>query len=396
MAPNRYSCWICCAFLLVVFCIKPAMAREEEKTDFISPAKTTEIGAQNSNDIAHDLSAIFSGLGAEWVQTGKHFIPLNSGGEVVLKAVSFPVINLQNNRRIIVDLYNKLPNQMVKMIKSSWKNYRVVRLMDEDDLRSALDRIFKACNYPRMSKGGEPFELCGEIPLRITGDWIVTLSASRTDNRPDVVVINLNAVDKTETPRMIKTYLEGRGVRIIDYPSVADVDSDETDCAELFETAGDPSYLINTVLVLTGSSFSTGVEIPAYQSKSAALNLTIKADYFFKIRGKDAIIDLSGLGTEIISILREQGFLFLSLGGEMKPLTMLAKTLEFLDVPFNPGPHPFFARPGDEKGNIRLTLPGIVFSGRQGKTVFATPLKLPNEIKAFLSERGFEVLVLLS
>jgi len=372
------------------------MARGEGKTDFIYPTQTGESTAQNSNDIAQDLRTVFLGLREEWVQTGKHFIPVKSGAEVVLKAVSFPIINLRNNGVIIVDLHNKLPDQMVSMITSSWKNYRVVHLTDKDDLRSALDRILRACNYSMISKGDEPIEFEGDIPLRITGDLIVAPSASGTDKEPDVVVINLKAADKTVIPLGVKSYLEERGVRIIDCPPIPDVDSGEPACAELFETAGDPSYLIHTVLSLTGRSFTTGVEIPAYRSKSAALSLTIKADFLLKIRGRDAIIDLSGLRPEITSILRQQKFLFLPLGGEMEPLTMLEKALEFLDIPFDPGPYSFFVKPSADQGNIRLTLTGIVFSGHRGERVFATPLKLPREIKAFLSERGFDVLVILS
>ena len=65
----------------------------------------------------------------------------------------------------------------------------------------------------------------------------MNVDSSQTDSRPGVVVINLNGADETGCPNMIKTYLEGRGVRIIDYPAVSGIAPSETARAELFETA---------------------------------------------------------------------------------------------------------------------------------------------------------------
>jgi hypothetical protein len=44
--------------------------------------------------------------------------------------------------------------------------------------------------------------------------------------------------------------------------------------------------------------------------------------------------------------------------------------------------------------NIKLTIPGIVFSDSQGDTILATPLNLPEEIKVFCSNKGYKILTL--
>jgi hypothetical protein len=50
----------------------------------------------------------------------------------------------------------------------------------------------------------------------------------------------------------------------------------------------------------------------------------------------------------------------------------------------------------DDSRNIRLALSGIIFSDPDGKTFLATTLSLPDEIKAFLSQRGYKILLLSS
>jgi hypothetical protein len=119
------------------------------------------------------LQEIFTLMGEEWVNTGEHFIPLHSGGQIHLKAESFPIVNLSNGKRIIVDLHDELPERMAQVITSNWENYRVAHLQDRDDLRGALDRIFPLCEFHRLYRSGEPLELVSDIRLQITADWII-------------------------------------------------------------------------------------------------------------------------------------------------------------------------------------------------------------------------------
>jgi hypothetical protein len=349
---------------------------------------------QKVNPLAHGLGIIFSEMGEEWVQSGEHFIPLKSGGQIDLKAKSFPIINLQNGLRVIVDLNNKLPDKMASLIASTWGNYRVVHLTERDDLRASMDKILRVCAYPEIFKGGEPIELQGEISFRITADWIITLSETRWDDRLGTIVINLSDAHTTVTPRVIKDYLEGLGVNVVDFPPGDEDAFDEMNKVELLEVGGDHSKLIKTVLDLTGQTYSTHVGIPVYQSQGSELNFTINADFFVNLDGRDAIIDLSGLSSETISFLEQHQFLVQSFAAATDPHVIVAETLELFDIEFNAGPHFFMATPREDSRNIRLTLPGIVFADSRGKPILATPLSLPEEIKAFLSHKGYKVLAL--
>jgi hypothetical protein len=290
-----------------------------------------------------------------------------------------------------VDLRGGLPEEMGSLIESCWRDYRVVRLVERDDLGSALDKILRVCNYPKVFKRGEPFELQGDIAFRITADWIVVLSETRSDKGLRVVVINLRGTSTLGTPRIIRDYLEGLGVKVIDYPQVDEDSSEGAHEIEILERGTDSLSLIETAFNLIGQPFSPRVEIPVYQSHRPDFQLTVKASFFLKIKGRDAIVDLTGLEPEIISFLEEHWCLYLSLVAEKDPLDMVAKTLKFLDIQFDPGPHSFMATTRNDWRNIKLTLPGIIFPDSRGKPILATSLNLPGEIAAFLSRKGYKI-----
>jgi hypothetical protein len=190
--------------------------------------------------------------------------------------------------------------------------------------------------------------------------------------------------------------LKSLGIKVIELPRGENGDFYETDKVEILEGGEDPSSLIKTVLGLTKQSFSTQENISVYQSQKDDIKLIIQMDFFLNFKGRDAVIDLTGLDPEIISLLEEREFQVISLATEKDPLNLVAKTLEFLGIQFQRGPHYFMASARDDSRNIRLALSGIIFSDPDGKTFLATTLSLPDEIKAFLTQRGYKILLLSS
>jgi len=343
--------------------------------------------------VTEDLGSIIAQMGEEWIQAGEHFIPLKSSGHINLKAESYPIIRLNKGMTVIVDLHSALSNKMAKVIESSWESYRVVRLSTKDDLRSALDKILRAFKYPKILRKGQPVKLGGDIPVSITGDWIVTPPKTTPGKSPEFIVINLLQARSHGTPGTIKDYLKPLGVEIIEYPLLEEK-RDDIERLPTLEKAEDTESLIRAVLNLTGQDFSTRLRIPAYESANNDFRFTIEADFYLKIRGKGHIIDLTGLDPAVIALLRDDGISVLSLAKEHEPLTMLAKTLKFLNMNFEPGPHLFLTSPGNITSHVELTLKGILFYAHNGDSVFATPLNLPSEIGVFLAQRGYKVLVL--
>ncbi|KPK29942.1 MAG: hypothetical protein AMK69_04900 [Nitrospira bacterium SG8_3] len=346
--------------------------------------------------LGHQLGEIFNQMGEEWVQTGDHFIPLQSGGHMNLKTESFPILNLVNGFKVIVDLNNELPDNMARLIESNWETYRIIHLRKDDDLAMAFHRILSVCPYAKVYTLGEPLELGGDIPLRITGDWIIKPTPEPTDNNEKVTVITLLDERTPKTPRTIKDYLGGLGIQVIDYPSGGDDTPLSVGGMEILSPGENISSLVEIILRKTGKSFSRDVEIPIVKGGDTGFNLVIRADFFLKVRGEDSIIDLQGIGPDMIALLEEHQLKVLSLADERDPVSIVRDTLEFLGVPLDSRPHDFMASERGEQKDIRLTIRGIVFQDKEGQSILATHLNIPQEIALFLSQRGYHLLRLSS
>ena len=364
-----------------------ALKKKKDKTE-------NESKPQKVNPVARGLGRLFMEMGEEWVQTGQHYIPLKSGGQIDLKAASFPIVSLKNGRRVLIDLNGELPEQMADLIEASWSNYRVVHLAGEDDLKSSLDKVLAACDYLQILKEDQVLELQGDLPVRIRGEWMIKPDKTGDDDRPDVFVITLKDLGEPRTPGGIKAYLESLGVRMIDHPADGgDARPDRTPDDDAVRRLEDPDAFIECLLNLFGHHFSRDLEIPAYQSDKADLRLIIKADFFFKNKDKDAIIDLTGLSPDILDFLEKHRFMTLSLAGEKDPLKLVARILTFMDRPFKSGPQSFNTLPEDTLGNVVFIIKGMIFSSAKGKVFLVTPEDLPEAITAFLISNGYHILI---
>jgi hypothetical protein len=370
----------------------PIYSPQQVRSPIIKKPERPKAQTPDTHPILVDLQEIFLAMGEEWVRTGQHFIPLPSGGQIDLKADSFPLLSLRSGRRIIIDQKNQLPEQMTQLIESSWGQYRVVHLVDGDDLRAALERILAVCDYPRIFKKGESFEIDGPIQVKIRADWVVVLPDKPSENAPGTIVINLNQGQAAETPWMIKDYLKTLGIRVIDYPGGGSTPQGIGVVAAT-KAESEPKVLIETLLGLLGRTFSKDLDIPVFTNQAADLRMTVRADFFLKRGDRDAIIALSGFDKTVVSFLQSHDFLVLTFGGETAPMDLVRKTLAFLSVPFDGGPLSLAASESNPQKGIQLFIPGVTFKDGAGKKVFITSRPIPDEIAAFMSGKQFRLVV---
>jgi LysM repeat protein len=340
------------------------------------------------------LADIFGLIGEEWVNTGEHYIPLSSGGQINLKADSFPILNLQNGNQIIVDIHNELPERMSLVISSNWANYRVVHLQDHDNLRSALNKIFPLCGFYKLYRSGEPLELVSDVRLQLTADWIIVPAPAPGGKKQQTILIDLTDRSGPRIPHELKDFLAEKGVKTIEYPPLPQPEVQASVQPQVLQAGQDRAQIIETVLNLTGQAFTRNMEMPLYKGGNKEFNLTIKADFFLYLGKKEAIIDFSGIGADMIPLLKEYNVSVLSVANESDPAVIVSRVLDFTGVKFESKLHPFNSANKEESRNIRVTIPGIIFQDNHGQKIFASDLHLSNEIAGFLSSKGYKVLSL--
>jgi len=372
--------------------IKPILRAQAEAGEKKEEPKVTEKGP---TPLSLKLSEFFGLMGEEWVNTGEHFIPLSSGGQIHLKADSFPILNLAGGTRVIVDLHNELPERMAQVISSNWQNYRVAHIQEKDGLREALNKIFPLCGFHRLYRSGEPLELVRDIRLQITADWIITPSPPAQGEGEKIMLVNLTNRPGSEIPRELRAFLAAQGVTAIEYPPASPSEAASPAPVEVLKPGQDKARLIETVLNLAGQGFTRNLEMPLHKEGKSDFKLTVNADFFLYLEGKEAIIDYSGIGSAMIPLLKEYKVSVLSVAGDADPAAVVSKVLDFIGVKFDVKPHPFASAGNEDSTNIKVTIPGILFQDSHGQNVFASHVALPEEIAGFLSRKGYKVLSLV-
>ena len=374
--------------------VKVTKEKRALKKSKIIPSEDTE----QTISLRKKLKDIFNQMDEEWVDTGKQFIPLKSGGQIQLKAESFPVLNLQSGMRLIIDLKNELPEDISQLILADWEDYGIVHLATVDTLKTAMDKILAASSYYKILKPGEQFQIrSGDIGISIAGDWVIIPQRGEENITEKITVISFINHPSEQTPEAIRAYLKKSGIRVIDYPDLP-VPKDMTDDVPREKKIGIeknvdfplPALLLN----LAGQTFSNKVKIPVYQGKGSEFNVIIQADLFFNRHGKDCIINTTDLSPGIVSLLKKHQFLVLSLAGEKNLNRVTELTLNFLGLPYDSNSHHFLTSGRDEAKNITLTVPGISFYDKEGKHILATDKKMPTEIVSFLNQKGYTLLEL--
>lgn len=365
--------------------LPPPPGREESPPPPPSPTA-------DASDLMAQVSECLREMGLEWVDAGQHFIPLKSGGQITLNADTFPILQIPSGVRVVLDCRGGLPERMASLITSSWSNYRIVRIGPKDTLREAIGRVLAACGFPKVYKANEPLDLPGDVPLRLKGDWIVHTIG---DDLKGARYVSLTLVDPgvPRIPAPLKDLLESMGVRAVEYP-VEKSDANPPVPAEPIKVGSDLREVVERVLRLSGIPFSQDVEIPVFQGGKSPFNLTVKADFLLSREGSEKIIDLTGLGPEIVALLREHRFEILTLE-QRPPLEALPKVLEFLGIPFDGRPHTFLAADRGETRNLSMTLQGVQFSSADGRKILASPIHLPLPLSGFLSTKGYTVIELV-
>jgi len=354
----------------------------------------TEAQKKDIKLIAGQLGEIVTLIGEQWLQTGEHFFPLKTGGQVKLNAESYPIVDLRSGKKVIVDLYNDLPEKMGGLITSNWDNYGIVHLDGNDDIKKAFDRIISNCGYKKIYGPGESFASNGEIPLRITADRIIEQDQELSAERKNITVINFCDDRISRTPEVIINFLESSGIKVIDYPPLPATGEIAYNDMDILDVKDNSYSLIETLLDLTGQNYSTNVELPVYQSEKADFNLVIKADFSINSSSRGYIIDLNGLGTDIIDLLKEHQFMVYSISKKKSSFDIVTGTLDFLGIKYEAKPHQFLSTNGPESKNIIINIQGINFRDSNSKDIFATSLKLPRQLIRFLNMNGYRVLQL--
>ena len=262
------------------------------------------------------LSDLFNALGEKWVERGTMYLPIPSGGEVILRMEDFPVIRFSGGTEAVVDFRGGLPPRVRDAITGNWPNFRVVSLSGAADAGERIDRILKASGYYSVKDGlGKPVVIGEMVSVTLPARWVV----QRTDQSlltGDLVLIK-EVPEKPDGELLaVLRYARRVGVRVLPY--AVDPTAMEGFLAGLGEEEGTaPVALavpkggglpaVDFGLSVLGIPAKVGERLRV-GGKGDAFQLVIQPERIFEAGEKKYVVDTGKMAAGVRAILKESGY----------------------------------------------------------------------------------------
>jgi LysM repeat protein len=350
------------------------------------------------------LSDLFLAIGEKWVDRGTMYLPLPSGGDVVLQLSDFPVVRFSGGAEALIDFRGGIPPRVGDAISSYWKSLRVVSLADAGGAGDRIDRILGVSGYHSVKEGISNPVVMGETVS-------VALPAQKVIQRTEDSLLSGDLVLLKEVPEKpgpellaVLRYARRIGLRVLPY-------ADDPKAMEGFlvgiqedpPEGGIPLALavpktgglaaVDFGLSLLGITARTGERL-RLGGEGDGFRLVVSPERLFETGGRTYVVDTGKMSPAIRSILRESGYSVITAGADVSGREILQRLMKAAGI-VPEERREYLLKGGAEAGyEIRVTgaflsLPNP--SGGAGRTVLLVRRKIHSATRSLLGDIGVEI-----
>lgn len=310
------------------------------------------------------LSDLVSGLGEKWVDRGTLYLPIPSGGEVVLNLEEYPVVRFSGGIHALIDFQGVLPEEVRRVITDTWKNYRVVPM---DGAQGALDmigRLLGASGYYSVKEGFAHPPVIGEdLSVILPARWVI-LRTSQSLLDGEIILIKEVPEKPDHDLSVVLRYAEQVGIRVL--PFAYDPSAYEGFLVGLdpLQEAGEERPMVPLPESgLQALDFSLELlGIPKQDEKRIRIGgkeksflLTVQPERIFETGGKRFVVDTGRMSASLLTIIRNSGYNVFTVGRTEPGRSVFLKVLDAAGIPYEERKEYLLAG-GKEKGfEIRAT-----------------------------------------
>lgn len=326
-------------------------------------------------------------------------IPLMEEGKITIDTDSFPILQLTDKKKMILNYGNKIPDEVIELLQSESGDFGVVTLRENEAIESVLDKIVDAAGYFSVDKSRNPLVIGDKIQFEIAGDWVIY----KDDLLKDVVVVNLIEEGGKPLNSQLKDLIHNYGVNLIDLYKTGEGEQEPVDFTQkTAESAGDPAdapfldtsdpmALVDSLLALLGQDFQKDNKVELFQGESGGFDVEIVADRYFERMGNRYIISFHSISSSLMEVITQQGYHFLNLSKPLKDSSAIVESaLDLLDVRYD-SPLPRFSDRPEGERNLEIFIPGILIMQDETTKILLTALELKVEVYQWLIANEIKV-----
>jgi hypothetical protein len=270
------------------------------------------------------LSDLINALGEKWVESGTLYLPLPSGGEVLLQMADFPLVKFPGGVEALIDFGNGLPPRVRDAITDTWKYIRVVSLGDARGAGETIDRVLRVSGYFSVKEGVSHPVVIGEtISIVLPARWVV----QRTEESllsGDLVLIKETPEKPDPELLAVLRYARRVGVRVLPFSDdpgaregflvgIGDELQGEGTPVAVTVPAGGALPAVDFGLSFLGISPSENDRL-RIGGKGSAFQLVVQPERVFEAEGRKYVVDTGKMSSAIRTILKESGYTLFSVG----------------------------------------------------------------------------------
>ena len=310
------------------------------------------------------LSDLVGGLGEKWVDRGTLYLPIPSGGEVVLNLEEYPVVRFSGGIQALIDFQGALPEEVRRVITETWKNYRVVPMNGAQGALEMIGRLLDASGYYSVKEGFAHPPVIGEdLSVILPARWVI-LRTSQSLLNGEIILIKEVPEKPDHDLSMVLRYAEQVGIRVL--PFAYDPSAYEGFLVGIdpVEAAGEGRPLdrlpqsglkaLDFTLELLGIPNQAGKRIRIGGKKESFL-LSVQPERVFETGGKQFVVDTGRMSDSLLTIMRNSGYSVFTVGRNEPGRSVFLRVLDAAGIPYEERKEYLLAG-GKEKGfEIRAT-----------------------------------------
>jgi LysM repeat protein len=291
--------------------VRPRPAKPE------APTKEEPVLAPPKPPYRGMLADLLAGLGEKWADRGTLYLPVPSGGEVILSLEDFPVARFSNGTQVLIDFRGALPANIRALIMETWKNYRVVSMEGTRDAWEIVHRLLGASGYHSVKEGiARPLVIGEEVSVTLPARWVV-LRTSESLLSGEVILIKEVPEKPSGGLAAVLLYADRVGIRVL--PFATDPGALEGFLVGLGDPgeAGDPPPrlaapagglpALDFALDFLGIPRKEGERLKI-GGKGDPFQLVVQPERLFETGGKRYIADTGRMAPALKTLLRDSGY----------------------------------------------------------------------------------------
>jgi LysM repeat protein len=309
--------------------IIPSKGREGEKTKEMPPQeKMVEKRFLSHENQLSILSHMLSRTGGSIITEGSFYIPLRPQGQIEINCSEVPVAELADGKTVLLDFSNHIPNNVQKIVESTWKNYSIISTTGEG--KSMLEEFLNTAGIYTLTKKGGYVTLGRNNLVSLFAGWIVRWEGGAV---PYKLCINFIDGDSPVIPGNIRKYAMKNGFDLIEVSEdavMADFHMPYQSMDVSFLHWNSKRELAESLLSKMGYSVSRDSRVGIFTIEDDGFNLSVKADLMVETEKGDTIFNFERLPEQFSNILMKRGLRMVYLSeeeGKRKTVTSVLSAL---------------------------------------------------------------------